>query len=835
MNWTPVDRALFWKESRQVLPLFLSVLGLWLVLVLLAIIAQLVFNKELNYSLGLFIGPPIIFATGVGVLLVGNEKDQRTLGWFQSLPISPWRIARTKLAVAIGSVLLIWLVSFLLDVVLTAIFGNLRSLLSDNPRDGILTVAMFVAVSIFIALTGLATAWKLNSSLFALLSLVPIGIAVWIAAVPVGRLILGAETFEDPAYWYYLLTLAVGSIAAVAYGWRASLKALGPQAVPRPLWGQTANRAELQTAAVWERPIQPAVSALLWQNAIQNRWLWLALAAMLLLGTWATVIVPYEFNGSIVRSIDEALVQLGILIGCLAACWIGVFAYQGDRMHQRIRFLADRGVSPTRVWWTRHWIPAVIILAAGLLRFALRPGQAWGVDELPSVVTYDFFRFLGIAFGIYGVSQWASHWLRSPIIAAVLVPLVTLMVGVFAIFALELFEAPAWLLGVSVLVLFFATWFQAKAWMDGSWNWKYYAKHAGFLAIALVLPLIPGLWRIATMPSIDSNLKQTLTKLSTETTVPGAELPMARSATTDLPLHPRDFYVSSTLHSVGLAYAANEELRASMLQRIAEGAPGWFGLDPRSGLESLLGRLESTRQALSETRSEAELETAKTEYRQLMSFLIDWVVWKRMALDLRSQNHSETIEIAILGECLHPVRRQAMGEELYQRAAKLLTDSATRDAYRQRVLARAWVASVDANRQLSTIPAERYQFKKGIPYFSSLYMRSSNNPVTAISMAQSRAMPDLMATKYWELLRCEPGEAATKPQEIAKWFEDYGLPSDVYDSVIYLDRMGWAMTPNWRGEWERQAKRLPTVLPETSNASVASPSASGPTSEGNTP
>jgi hypothetical protein len=244
--------------------------------------------------------------------------------------------------------------------------------------------------------------------------------------------------------------------------------------------------------------------------------------------------------------------------------------------------------------------------------------------------------------------------------------------------------------------------------------------------------------------------------------------------------------------------------------------------------------LESTRQALSDTRSQEELESAKTEYRQLLGFLIDWVVWKRMGLDLRSQNQSETIEIAILGECLHPVRRQVMGEELYQRAAKLLTDSATRDAYRQRALALAWVASVDANRTLATIPAERYQFKKGIPYFSSFYMRSSN-PMSAISMAQSRAMADLMATLYWELLRCEPGEADNKRQEIAKWLGNYGLPSDVYDSVIYLDRHGWAMTPNWRGEWERQTKRLPTVLPEPSDASVASPSASASTSEGNTP
>lgn len=837
MNWSSVDRALLWKESRQVLPLFLSVLGLWLVLVLLAIVAQLVFSKDLDYSLGLFIGPPIIFATGVGVLLVGNEKDQRTLSWFQGLPVSPWRIARTKLGVAIGSVLLIWLVSFVLDLVLTAIFGNIRSLLTDNLRDGVLVVGMYVAVSIFITVAGLATAWKLNSSLFALLSLVPIGIGVWFAATPIGRLLLPSENIEDASKWNYLLALIIGSIAAVAYGWRASLKALGPQSVPKPLWGWSAGRAaELQAANVWERPAQPAVSALLWQNAVQNRWLWLALAAMLLLGTWATVQVPYELYGSIVRSVDEATMQLGILIGSLAACWLGVFAYQGDRMHQRIRFLADRGVSPTRVWWTRHWIPVGIILVAGLLRFALRPGQAWGIDSLPSLVTYDFFRFLAIAFGIYGVSQWASHWLRSPIIAAVVVPLVALILAVFTIFAMELFEAPLWLLIGSVLLLVFATWFQSKAWMDGAWNWKYYATHAGFLAVALVLPLIPGAWRLATIPRIAPELQQTLTKLSNDPTVPGAKLPIAGRTASENQWPPRDFYVASTLRSAGLAYAANDELQTAVAEGIAEGVPGWIGVsDPNSALESLLGRLESVRQSLSLPGSEEQLQAAQTEYRQTIAFLIDWVHVQRMGLDLRIQNRSETIEIALLGECRHPVRRQAMGSDLYQRAVKLLSDSATRDAYRQRAVALAWAASVDANRRFYNDPAERYRYGKGMPYFSMNYLGAPTR-LSAISSATHYALPDTLATKYWELLQYEPGNAAdSKRKEIALLLHDTSLPSGIVDSSVYLDRHGWVMTPSWRGEWEREAQRLPQTLPESDSTPATSSSDSNPNSEGTAP
>jgi hypothetical protein len=176
-----------------------------------------------------------------------------------------------------------------------------------------------------------------------------------------------------------------------------------------------------------------------------------------------------------------------------------------------------------------------------------------------------------------------------------------------------------------------------------------------------------------------------------------------------------------------------------------------------------------------------------------------------------------------------------MGSELYQRAVKLLSDSATRDAYRQRAVALAWAASVDANRKYFNEPAERYRYEKGMPYFSMNYLGAPTR-FSVISSATHYALPDTLATKYWELLQCEPGvQADAKRQEIAALLRDATLPSGIVDSVVYLDRHGWVMTPSWRGEWEREAQRLPQTLPESDSTPATSSSDSNPNSEGTAP
>jgi len=63
----------------------------------------------------------MMYATSVGVLLVGIEKESRSLQWMRSLPISSKQIAWNELVVAIGTLALVWLIASAIALLAVAI------------------------------------------------------------------------------------------------------------------------------------------------------------------------------------------------------------------------------------------------------------------------------------------------------------------------------------------------------------------------------------------------------------------------------------------------------------------------------------------------------------------------------------------------------------------------------------------------------------------------------------------------------------------------------------------------------------------------------------------
>jgi len=64
---------------------------------------------------------PLMYAKGVGVLLVGIEKEFRSLQLMRSLPISSKQIAWNKLVVAMGTLALGWLIASAIALLAVAI------------------------------------------------------------------------------------------------------------------------------------------------------------------------------------------------------------------------------------------------------------------------------------------------------------------------------------------------------------------------------------------------------------------------------------------------------------------------------------------------------------------------------------------------------------------------------------------------------------------------------------------------------------------------------------------------------------------------------------------
>ena len=54
---------------------------------------------------------PALFAIGAAAVLVGQEKEQKTLWWLASMPTSPSRVFWIKLATSVVGLVIVWGVS----------------------------------------------------------------------------------------------------------------------------------------------------------------------------------------------------------------------------------------------------------------------------------------------------------------------------------------------------------------------------------------------------------------------------------------------------------------------------------------------------------------------------------------------------------------------------------------------------------------------------------------------------------------------------------------------------------------------------------------------------
>ncbi len=97
MNPNLIRRRLLWKELRQLWPLLLSLLAAGGLLAVLLTLVQ-AFSTQLSLELqsNMLYGMPGLFAVGAGALLVGQEKERKTLGWLSSLPIAARDIVQHK-------------------------------------------------------------------------------------------------------------------------------------------------------------------------------------------------------------------------------------------------------------------------------------------------------------------------------------------------------------------------------------------------------------------------------------------------------------------------------------------------------------------------------------------------------------------------------------------------------------------------------------------------------------------------------------------------------------------------------------------------------------------
>jgi hypothetical protein len=437
-----------------------------------------------------FLGLPTLFAAGVGAMLVGQERETRTLQWMASLPVPGSLQAWIKLLIGAFGLIAMWVIS--LAIVCVSSFAAQGNFAVTGDE-----FSFYLVHSVFLLIAGLVCAWYFHNTLVGLLGLVAVTVLITLV-----------DTWLADSFWRasdgvrLMVQVAFCALALVAMR-VTSYRAYRPQRVVRSRSQANETMGYFDQSFGYAKILTPRY-ALLWQFSKQNRWILLAITALFALGG---ILLGYNsfFDYGIRDGQDTNLVVFGCFL--IACCGLGVIVFQGDSLHQRVRFLADRGVSPGMVWFSRHAIPFSLLMAFTIITAAIGIYSIVGTHDSSQDRRVMQFALLGVAayaWVIYAVSQWASQALRSAIVSTIVCPIVAVVPFAYGAFVVSECETPIVLLLVSCVIPFIATYRTTQQWMELRVSKKFWIEHGIWLTMAIVIPLLPFFYSYLTYPTIAS-------------------------------------------------------------------------------------------------------------------------------------------------------------------------------------------------------------------------------------------------------------------------------------------------------------------------------------------
>tara|TARA_R110002073_G_scaffold108132_1_gene242927 strand:+ start:1857 stop:4271 length:2415 start_codon:yes stop_codon:yes gene_type:complete len=691
-------RGLYWKETRQLLPLVFILVAVGMFLMMVWGTTQDARNPMADYARSLPLVLPALFAAGAGALLVGQEKEQRTLWWLVSMPVVPKQLIGIKFAVGLIGLAVMWVICWILFWIVQSIDGGpSRSLI---PYLTFPTVADYVFLhlhSLFLLACGFYTAWRMKSTFASLLAIVPL------ASIPFVLQSLGygfrskwvGQRMIDPQS-ANAVTIGTTSVAILIITWmayRAAQRALSPrepilvESFPKTISRATSS-PKAKTNAV-RTPYRFVFSSLVWQSVYHNRIAPLAIVFLMMAGTVAGVF-------AIVAWSDISRIQpfLGLVAfaGLVGVSWLGVFAFTGDGSAARMRFLSDRGVSPTVAWLGRHsigvWIVSLILLFYTVLSYSVINRWHQHVGPLPSTAMITLLTFV-----IYGVSQWISQLTRLLAVSAVLSPVVSIAAAYWLIYCAILYDAPLWMILLCGSFPYFASWLQMRRFMDeirGPMMWT-----TVVLAVVLFvwLPMVPMQIEIARFPKMSAERRANLlAQAKAVGRVYGYSDPIV--------LHPfpgesfqSDFSQKETDR---LRIFEQRSFSPSDVFRIPEVLPGHDGaasIDQHTLYKTLALATYAKLEFDSSEKSPEAIEQIGDWFRVLTTI----VERLRNSERLQDQDFADRIEIW-LRDAIHSDAIQQIGErDFIETTRSLLSDRKARYESRRRAVLRSWATRESAS------------------------------------------------------------------------------------------------------------------------------------------
>ncbi len=424
----PIFWRIVWKEYRLQR-------GFWIAMAVLTVMLQLLVlwsvdkpDQRIVTLFGVALGVSAFYALGCGATLFATEHETGTYAFQRALPVSPWWLFVGKVVPAgVGVVTMIaamwtaaaWLAGWELPRVQA--HGDLWAMWGMAAAEGL--------------------AWGIFFSL--------------LLKRPLMAAVLGGLT----AAWF-----AYGAASIMAMGGALPMRiAIVMVVVAMDVWlgnrwfrGSILPIVDAEERDAFPTRWQTAHGRLFWQQWRQSARLigvFSAIAAFLLLaGAWA---VLAEREHGVRSSSDAGLVFM--VAGLMLAPVVGSCVFLADQRRRSFRFFADRGVSPTSVWLSRHmvWMP---VMAGWACVTALVVWQLEGDVEPAGMI-------LGYAAITYASGQIASMFLRSSVLAAVCGLILTAPVCWWAM--LMQMAGVSWLWSVAPIPLIFlgATWLRTRDWL----------------------------------------------------------------------------------------------------------------------------------------------------------------------------------------------------------------------------------------------------------------------------------------------------------------------------------------------------------------------------------
>jgi hypothetical protein len=333
---------LIWKDYRVIRPLVLFICGL-------AILSNLAqpdeYENKFPRSLAameLWILIPHLFALLAPLILLGTERESGTHRWLQQLPISWQNIAASERCTAA-----------------IACFSPMYFITGLSTQGGG-TFLPFGQSPISLLHLGFSSlAWLMisfvlvqfiRSPVIASLPIVLVGFAITTMthyAAP-GR-ILSREIIGigEPLYvaWVFVAIIVCGPLSMRLARAQMNRK-LAPPFLGKFLHGQKTSKPKTNQCL---KRIRPSFKgALLWQQYRQLRFpaaLWIGVTLCATFLSWLE-----QYTSSTRFPFNDGTLSIVAFFGLLS---ISVLAfYQGGRKGEKA-FLANRGMKPNTVWWTR--------------------------------------------------------------------------------------------------------------------------------------------------------------------------------------------------------------------------------------------------------------------------------------------------------------------------------------------------------------------------------------------------------------------------------------------------------------------------------------------------